>query len=359
MPKDLQASTSRAKHYGSIDGLRALSCIGIILMHVQANTSYDLAGSFAWDTFIPSLTWLVYLFFMISGFGMCAGYLRRFQNREIDLECFYKRRYGKILPFFGLLLVIDILMERTPDAIYEASVEGMLLHGLLPNNAVSVIGVAWFLGVVFLFYLLFPAFTVLMKSKKRAWASLALSLWLVVCLNQYFFSPYFVTNSFTPRHSFLYVLPLFILGGIVYLYRDDIARVCEGRRIPALVLCLAATVLWYAIPGQSRGELFYLKSLVLFGLWLSYAIGNDSKFLASRPVRYLSSFSMELYLAQMLSFRVVERAHLLYVFGSAGTNGWLSFVVASCFTVAGLIVFIETYKWAVRHIKARLGKAAH
>lgn len=357
MPKDLQASTSRAKHYGSIDGLRALSCIGIILMHVQANTSYDLAGSFAWDTFIPSLTWLVYLFFMISGFGMCAGYLRRFQNREIDLECFYKRRYGKILPFFGLLLVIDILMERTPDAIYEASVEGMLLHGLLPNNAVSVIGVAWFLGVVFLFYLLFPAFTVLMKSKKRAWASLALSLWLVVCMDQYFFSPYFVTNSFTPRHSFLYVLPLFISGGILYLYRDKITSVCKGRHIATLMICLAATVLWYAIPNVSD-ELFYLKTLVMFSLWLAYAIGVDSRLLSCRPMRYLSSISMELYLAQMLSFRVVERMHLLYLFGNGGAAGWISYAIASSLTITGLIIFINACRWVSKSIKARLGKTA-
>ena len=97
---------------------------------------------------------------------------------------------------------------------------------------------------------------------------------------------------------------------------------------------------------------------MLFGLWLSYAIGNDSKFLSCRPMRYLSSISMELYLAQMLSFRVVERAHLLYLFGNSGAAGWLSYAVASCLTIAGLIVFIEAYKWAVRRMKARLGKAA-
>ena len=67
---------------------------------------------------------------------------------------------------------------------------------------------------------------------------------------------------------------------------------------------------------------------------------------------------MELYLAQMLSFRVMERTHLLYVFGNAGATGWVSFVLASCLTVAGLIVFIEAYKWVIRRIKARLGKAA-
>lgn len=56
------------KHYNSIDGLRALACLGIILMHIEANTEYRLNGSFLFDRCIPSLTWLVYLFFIISGF---------------------------------------------------------------------------------------------------------------------------------------------------------------------------------------------------------------------------------------------------------------------------------------------------
>lgn len=30
-------------HYNSIDGLRALSCLGIVMMHIQANTRYNLA----------------------------------------------------------------------------------------------------------------------------------------------------------------------------------------------------------------------------------------------------------------------------------------------------------------------------
>lgn len=88
------------KHYNSIDGLRALACLGIILMHIEANTEYRLNGSFLFDRCIPSLTWLVYLFFIISGFGMCAGYLEKFWKGTIDLETFYKKRYRKILPFF-------------------------------------------------------------------------------------------------------------------------------------------------------------------------------------------------------------------------------------------------------------------
>lgn len=147
-------------------------------MHIQANTNYTLQGNFIYDNFIPSRTWLVYLFIMISGLGTCTGYLTKFQNGAVDLEVFYKKRYGKILPFFGFLLLIVVVIEHSIESIYEVSVEVMLLHGLLPNNTVSVLGVCWTLGVIFLFYLPFPAFSVLMKTKKRAWIALGLSLWL-------------------------------------------------------------------------------------------------------------------------------------------------------------------------------------
>lgn len=361
--RSMQEETCQSRtqtHYNSIDGLRALSCFGIILMHIQANTKYHLEGNFAFKRFIPSLTCLVYLFLMISGFGMCVGYLSKFQSGAVDLEAFYKKRYVKILPFFGLLLLIGLVMEHSISTVYEISIEILILHGLLPNNAVSVIGVCWTLGVIFLFYLLFPAFSVLMKSKKRAWVGLVISLWIVFVCDHYFFSDYFVTESFTPSHNFLYCLPMFIGGGIVYLYQDRIKSICE--RYSRLILggCIAISIIWYFIPYESK-TILYVGTLMIYCLWLSYAIGSNSKFLSSKPMRFISSISMEMYLAQMVVFRVIERLHLLYLFGDTGIGGWISFIFAFMLTVLGLIVFIECYKIIVKFWKqwkrAKSGKA--
>lgn len=345
------ATLSASKHYNSIDGLRVLSCLGIIAMHILCNTKYQLSGNFIWDEFIPSFTWLVYLFIMISGFGMCAGYLTKFQNNAVNLEEFYKKRYKKIIPYFGFLLLIAVVLEHSMKSIYEASVELTLLHGLLPNNAVSVIGVCWTLGVIFLFYLLFPAFSVLMKTKKRAWISLGLSLWLNYVCEKHFFSSYFVTESFVPRHSFIYCIPLFIGGGLIYLYRDNIQAICKKFRWVVLAVCVAVTVLWYIIPCKINTIVFFVKSLVLFMLWLSYAIGSESKFLSCKPMRFLSGISMEMYLAQMIIFRLVEKVHLLYVFGNSRIGGVISFTFAFILTTVGLIVFVQCYKLAVNFSK--------
>lgn len=87
---------------------------------------------------------------------------------------------------------------------------------------------------------------------------------------------------------------------------------------------------------------------MLYCLWLSYAIGSNSKFLSSKPMRFISSISMEMYLAQMVVFRVVEKLRLLYLFGNMGLGGWMSFIFAFALTVLGLIIFIEFYKIIVK-----------
>lgn len=341
------------KRYSSIDGLRAISCLGIIAMHILYNTDYQISGFF-YEKFIPSCTWLVYLFLMISGFGMCAGYLERFWNNQITMENFYKRRYQKILPFFGTLLLIALILEPSFANVYEASVEITMLHGLLPNNAVSVLGVCWTLGVIFVFYLLFPAFSVLMKTPKRAWAALIVSLWLNFCCQQHFFSDYFVTRSFTPRHSFLYCAPLFLTGGLIYLYRETVVAVCRKFRFGVLAAAVLASTLYFIIPEKiGTVDVAYLVLLVIFALWLSYAVGAESRFLGCRAMKFLSGISMEMYLAQMVIFRVIEKCHLLYWFG----KGWGGFLASFLFTIVGLIVFIlcwkAIWKWMEEVLKKR------
>lgn len=334
------------KYYSSIEGLRAISCISIIAMHIRANTSYEITG-FLYNSFIPALTWLVFLFLMISGFGMCAGYMERFQENSISLEIFYKKRYAKILPFFGFLLIIALATEPSCTNFYEVTVEILLLHGLLPNNAMNVLGVCWTLGVIFLFYLLFPAFTVLMKNKKRAWIALGVSQWLNFICQQYFFKELFVTELFTPRHSFIYCLPLFIAGGLVYLYRDEIRKICDRYKWIVLVVCIMVMVGYFLVENRMSYEWQYYILLPVFMVWLSYAVGVNSRILSCKVMKYLSSISMEMYLAQMIIFHLIEKCRLLYVFGI----GWIGFLMTLLLTIVGLIAFIECYKIMVRVIK--------
>lgn len=329
------------KYFPSIDGLRAFSCIGIMMMHIQANTNYQLNG-FIWQQLIPSFTHLVLLFLMISGFGMCVGYLQKFHDGSINLETFYKRRYVKILPYFVFLIIIAVLYEPSISNFYDATMEILLVYGFLPNNALNVIGVGWTIGVIFAFYFLFPPFSILLKTKKRAWIFLFLALWINFVCSQYYFSDLFVNTLFTPRHSFLWCLPLFFIGSLLYLYRNDISVICKRFRFVILFICISFTILYYIIPQSiCNFDILFYKNICLYSLWLLYSIGVDSKLLGNKVMRFISGISLEIYLSHMFVFRFMEKLHLQYLFGDSNC---ISYIILCLLTFAGILLLIFGYK---------------
>lgn len=64
------------KHYKSIDGLRTIAAVGIVMMHMRANNNYEIGG-YVYNKIIPSFTNFVFLFMVISAFGMCCGYYEK------------------------------------------------------------------------------------------------------------------------------------------------------------------------------------------------------------------------------------------------------------------------------------------
>lgn len=226
------------ERYGTIDGLRMIACIGIMMMHIQANNNYEITGYF-YNTVIPSFTNFVFLFMTVSAFGMCCGYYEKVMNQTISLSDFYAKRFKKILPFFGVLVLIDVVISPSRAALFEAFADLTLLFGFLPNAGnISVIGVGWFLGLVFVFYLCFPFFCVLLANKKRAWISFAVSL-----LYNFVCAEYFEVG----RSNILYSACFFLAGELIYLYRKELTKI--SSYITA-VFAAASIVVYYLMGGR-------------------------------------------------------------------------------------------------------------
>lgn len=326
------------ERYNNIDGLRVIGCFGIIAMHIYANSEYCLGV--VGDLIIKSFNELVPLFLLISGFGMFCGYYDKFKDGIVDFNIYFVKRYRKIIPFFSVLVLFDIVVEHSFSAVIEGLTEITLVFGLLPNNTLNIIGVSWTVGVIFLFYMLFPFFVFLCFHKKRAIISFCVSIVLALFCSGYFFSNKFVVNGFDGRHNFLYCTPFFLGGGIIYIYRNTIKYIICKKRL-FLSTCIISTIAWYLVPIKvGIVEFLLLKNIFLFSMWLTYAICFKSKLLYNCVMSYLGNISMEMYLAQMVMFRILERTIGLYVIG----NGWGSFIVIFLFEIMGLVILIEIYK---------------
>ncbi|MBM6765062.1 acyltransferase [Faecalicoccus pleomorphus] len=307
----------KKEHYGAIDGLRTIACIGIVMMHVAANTDYSITGFF-YNSMIPSFTNFVFLFMTVSAFGMCCGYYHKMLNNQINLSDFYTKRFKKILPFFALLVLIDVLLSPSLNGIYEAFADLTLLFGFLPNAGnISVIGVGWFLGLIFVFYVCFPFYCVLIKNKKRAWISFFLSLFFnFVC------SVYFDVG----RTNILYSSCYLIAGGLIYLYRTNIRSLNQWVLLAAV---LFSVVLYYLIGANTLTCLLVSSSLLI------YAISNRGGILQNKFTAFISTISMEVYLSHMVIFRIVERLGLHQVIG----NGWLQYFLTLLIVLFGTVMF--------------------
>lgn len=260
---------TKVDRYEGIDGLKACAIIGIALMHILTNGEYRMGG-FVFERMIPSVTNLVFLFMMVSGFGMCCGYYQKFKDQKIGVVDFYKKRYRKIWPYFALLCVLDFVMSPSKSALYEVFANLTLCQGLLPNMNISVIGVSWTLAVIFVFYLLFPFFCFLLENKKRAWlAFICAVIYNFVC-STYFFEESHIADraavNFSARTNILYCAVYFIAGGLIFLYRKELTDFASKYKVFAGAILLIATVAYFAVGGNTLTMLFFCVVALIYTL---------------------------------------------------------------------------------------------
>ena len=334
---------TKADRYEGIDGLKAYAIIGIALMHVLANGEYGIGG-FVFERLIPSFTNLVFLFMMVSGFGMCCGYYQKIIDQKISVEDFYKKRYIKIWPYFALLCALDFVISPSKESLFEVFANLTLCQGLLPNAKISVIGVSWTLAVIFVFYMLFPFFCFLIGNKKRAWCVAVAALAFNWLCGIYFFDGNHIVD-FSPRTNIVYDAIYFIIGGLVFLYRKELAEFAAKYKVIAGAILLIATVAYFALGGNVLTMLFFCVAALVYTLGC-----NRGGVLVNPVAKFLGGICFEIYLCHMVIYRVLEKLHLVHLFG----NGLLAYIFTAVAVICGSVVFSVCAKWFLNKIETFL-----
>lgn len=220
--------------------------------------------------------------------------------------------------------------------IYEGFADLTLVFGFTLKR-MSVIGVAWFLGTIFVFYMIFPFFCVLIENKRRAWIVFAIAcIWHFVAAN------YFELD----RMNILFSGCFFVVGGLVYLYRKQIEKI---NRWILLALFIALIAVFFTLNKS------YWVIMSIFGILLMYAVSvKNSKFtiLDNKVFKFISGISMEVYLSHMVIFRLVEKLGLTTRFG----KGTVQYIITVVLVLVGSIIFAVILKKIIEIVEKFLSK---
>lgn len=324
--------------YESLTGLRAYSAVGIVCLHVFTNGgSYGITG-FVGEQLIPSFTNLVFLFMIISGFSMCCGYYDKVMSGSIDFKQFYGKRFAKVWPFFAILCALEMAITPNGQSLRETFLNLTLSFTLLTQRSFSVIGVGWFLGVVFVFYYIFPFYCYLISSQRRAWLAFTAAL-LMNCIGSVYYD---VTRS-----NFGYSAVFFLAGGLIYIYRHRLEEIATKFKW-AIILISLITVIMYFVYGPAVPIMLFMYSLILI-----YSLGvSNSGLLINCATKFISDVSLEIYLCHMVVFRLLEKMKLVHVFG----NNIASYIVTCATVIIGAIVLSYLVNWLIGNISRIINK---
>ncbi len=325
-----------AGRYENLDGLRVFACVGIVLMHVLGNGDFGLRG-FVFERLIPSFTNFTYLFMLLSAFSLCCGYFSALAEGRFDPERFYRRRYARIWPCFAILCAVELLARPSLRALYDFLADLSLAFGLIPAHGIEVIGVGWFLGVLFVFYMIFPFFAFLMMRKGRAWLAFGAAVALNALCRLRF-------PAAVGRVNFIYCAMFFAAGGLLWLYRERFTgRLCT---LLAPALALLAAVFFFTVSPSDY------TSLVLFSLLTISAIACEDRaakvLLQNRAARFLSSISLEIYLCHMAVFRVLEKLGLVHALQRPA----LDYALTSLATLLGAVTAAYALRRLIRGLES-------
>jgi len=287
----------------SLDGLRALSIVLVIIQHFDSSHKFGPA-TYLWRFQLGDMG--VRIFFVLSGFLITSLLLREYANyKTIDLRKFYMRRFLRIFPaYYAYLGILAFLAYSGATSMRLESLYGPILY--LSNYMATerVLAHTWSLAVEQQFYLLWPLI-ILMAGVKRA-TGVAIFFLVFSPMARVFVS---ISSDFPPTlwtHFETAGDPLAV-GCIFAVFRERMARSTSYQRLISGSALLTAIMGLFFLSMAHRWPMFWnligisvANLLIVFVVDVCMRIEKSVVFVAlnSRIAVYFGGLSYSIYIWQ-------------------------------------------------------------
>jgi peptidoglycan/LPS O-acetylase OafA/YrhL len=315
-------SNDSADFWPALTGLRGLAAMAILLLHAYTlgGQPASLPGPVAW---LFRMGWSgVDAFFVLSAFLLSLPFLRAQEAGEVlSLRTYAWRRALRILPAYYVQIIV-LLVAGAMGASWgwrEPAVATVLAHALLWLNAWPTVHpqvpLWWTLPVEVGFYLLLPAFALLLRPGRWPWLLVFIALsqaWRITMMHA----------GLTRVEEIAWVdhlpgrLDQFLIGMLAAYFWSRRSRAnslpspsrSDALGLLAIIVFLALPAVGLIVgdrpfagaPDTSPGLLAWhlYAAIVVATLLFALASGAPrlSRLLAAAPLRFLGTISFSLYL---------------------------------------------------------------
>lgn len=294
----------------SLTGIRFWLCLSVLCVHLPF-PRYERSFGPLVDSFVHNAGFAMVGFFALSGFCTALGYSKKFEclTRE-NFASYLKRRLWKLYPLYFVtatwMVTAGLFYEHSLKDFAHCFFVWIYAESLLQSLSIFKWGTGgmWFVSTIFFCYLATP----FALSRSCKWSGRRLAVAILLCLLAFAVlraaaSP----MSEATRLGFLYAFPgariwhylagLFL--GQIFARRSSKLRHATALEFAALALCLFALCFnaCFGISQIEQGMTLLYTPVALFAIWIfAHGAGLLSKLCASRPVHFLGSLSMEIFL---------------------------------------------------------------
>ncbi|QXI40553.1 acyltransferase family protein [Pseudomonas xantholysinigenes] len=313
-----------------IDAMRGIAAIAVAIYHLKL---IAIGGPLQLPWWLEKVTSLggtgVFLFFTLSAYLLT----KITTHSNVDLKWtlgFWVKRWFRIAPMFFFTFLIWALYKfyvgAPPFPSAERSIWTLsLLFNLSPSNAHSTVFAGWTVGVEILFYLIFPALFLVLKSPSQIALALVISLILRSLSSEIIARSGLPTNvigQYTLINFFAH-LPVFLIG--MLLAKIDTEKLTKHANI---YLLAAGIFILYA---NKSGKLPFMLDTHLWNATgaalLLYSAIRSRDTIATRIIAPLGTISFSIYLLHGPVYNFMGRTFVnIY---SLGLGDTLSFLICS------------------------------
>lgn len=301
-----------------IDRLKGLAIFGVMCIHSLVYGGEGIAQPI--KNLVGMGVYAPYLFLMVSGIGAIATY----EKSEYSYIKFITRRYIRLAPLYIIMIFFwfainsflsfidcSVIAFNQNHEIVPLILNILLLHGISADSVNSVVPGGWYIGTLFMLYIMFPVLLLIVKKTRQLFNNLLFGGIVVV----YFISLlgreivnseiYLMVSNVLDLKPLFRSLPSFLMG--MYLYsnkEEEVFLTCNKKNkfvlvIGVLLVMILTEISMYS--GKKGYDVDFSFIVLHVCIYLLFRSFEENKNLF-KFIGYIGRNSYYLYLIHALPF---------------------------------------------------------